>query len=164
VGGSKELIPSGIWACENDQIPLGRPPAGRHPNTGIGGDGCKGVVADTHKARGQDPSLGLKSVVMCVTGEAQHKAGPCLAFYSPMARFAAVKAKVVLHVVLPFSGSEASSFLEQRSALGGINLHIWGLSSCNFADSGHGVSVVSWGIAWVGKCVPILIKFLSFLN
>jgi hypothetical protein len=82
-----------------------------------------------------------------------------------MALFAAVKAKVILDAVLPFSWSEASSFLEQGSALGSINFHIGGLCADNFANLG--VVTMSWaacGVTWVGEDAPILIKFLGFVD
>jgi hypothetical protein len=82
-----------------------------------------------------------------------------------MALFAAIKAKVVLDTVLPFSWSEASSFLEWGSALGSINFRIWGLHTGNFAYSG--VVTTSWalcGVTWVGEDVPILVEFLGFVD
>ena len=76
VGGGGELISRRVRSGEDDQVPLGRPPAGGHPNTGEGQDGGKSVVADTHKARGQDAGLCLEGRVEHVTNETQHKAGP----------------------------------------------------------------------------------------
>ena len=63
VGSSRELIPRCIWTGKDDKVPLGHPPAGGHPNTCEGWNSGKGVIADTHEARGQDPSLGLESHV-----------------------------------------------------------------------------------------------------
>jgi hypothetical protein len=82
-----------------------------------------------------------------------------------MALFATVKAKVMLDAVLPFSWGEASSFLEQGSALGSINFRIGGLCAGNLAYSG--VVSTSWascGVTWVGEDVPILVKFPGFVN
>ena len=33
VGSGRELILRCIWTGEDDKVPLGHPPAGRHPNT-----------------------------------------------------------------------------------------------------------------------------------
>jgi hypothetical protein len=82
-----------------------------------------------------------------------------------MALFAAVKAKVILDAVLPFSWGEASSFLERGSALGSINFRVWGLRAGNFAYSG--VVTTSWalcGVTWVGEDAPILIGFPGFVD
>ena len=68
------MIPRCVRTGKDDKVPLGRPPAGRHPNTCEGRDSGEGVVADTHKARGQDPGLGLESRVEHVTDETQHEA------------------------------------------------------------------------------------------
>ena len=76
VRGSRELVPQSIRSSKDDQVPLGHPPAGRHPNAGKSRDGGESIVADTHKARGQDAGLRLKGCVKHVTDEAQHKAGP----------------------------------------------------------------------------------------
>jgi hypothetical protein len=82
-----------------------------------------------------------------------------------MALFAAVKAKVILDAVLPFSWSEVSSFLERGSALGSINFRVWGLRASNFAYSGVvTMSWVSWGVTWVGEDVPVLIEFPGFVD
>ena len=75
VGGGRELILGHIWTSEDDKVPLGCPPAGRHPNTCKGRDSSKGIVADTHEARGQDPGLGLESCVERVTNKTQHEDG-----------------------------------------------------------------------------------------
>ena len=63
VRGGGELIPRCIRSGENNQVPLGCPPAGGHPNTGKGRDGGESVVADTHEARGQDAGLRLEGRV-----------------------------------------------------------------------------------------------------
>ena len=76
VGGRGELVSRHVQSGENDQIPLGCPPAGRHLNAGKGRDRGESVIADTHEARGQDASLCLEGRVKHVTDEAQHKAGP----------------------------------------------------------------------------------------
>ena len=76
VGGGRELVSRCVWTGENDQVPFGRPPAGRHPNTGEGRDRGESVIADTHEARGQDASLCLEGCVKRMTNEAEHKAGP----------------------------------------------------------------------------------------
>lgn len=82
-----------------------------------------------------------------------------------MARFATVKAKVVLYAVLPLSSGEVSSFLEQGSALGSIDFCICGLIPSDFSDLGIGVVTgVLCGVAWVGEYVPILVEFSSFIN
>ena len=69
------MIPRRIWTGKDNKVSLGRPPAGGHLNTCECRDSGKGVVADTHKARGQDLSLGLESRVERVTDKTQHKAG-----------------------------------------------------------------------------------------
>ena len=76
MGGSGELVSRCVQSSEDDQVPLGGPPAGRHLNTGESWDGGKSIIADTHEARGQDASLCLEGSVKCMTDEAQHEAGP----------------------------------------------------------------------------------------
>ena len=75
VGGSGELIPRRVRTGKYHKVPLGCPPAGRHPNTCEGWDSSEGIIADTHEARGQDPGLGLESRVERMTDETQHEAG-----------------------------------------------------------------------------------------
>ena len=75
VGGGEELFPRCVRAGEDDQVPLGCPPAGGHANTGESRNGGEGVIAGTHEARGQDPGLGLEGSIQRMTGEAQHEAG-----------------------------------------------------------------------------------------
>ena len=73
VAESWSLDVSGL--AKNDQVPLGRPPVGKHPNAGKGRDRGESVIADTHEARGQDASLRLEGCVKHMTYEAQHEAG-----------------------------------------------------------------------------------------
>jgi hypothetical protein len=78
-----------------------------------------------------------------------------------MAFFATVKAKVILEAVLPFFWSEASSFLEQGSALGSINVCVGRLRA------NPGIVTPLWaacGVTWVGKDAPILVKFPGFVD
>ena len=46
VGSSRELVSRCVWSSKNNQVPLGCPPAGRHPNAGEGRDRCESVIAD----------------------------------------------------------------------------------------------------------------------
>ena len=69
------MIPRGVKTSKDNQVPLGHPPAGRHLNTGESQNRGKGIIADTHEARGQDSGLGLKSCVEQMTDETQHEAG-----------------------------------------------------------------------------------------
>ena len=75
MGGGRELVSQRVRSGKNDQVPLGSPPAGRHPNAGESRDGGESVIADTHEARGQDTGLCLEGCVKRVTDEAQHEAG-----------------------------------------------------------------------------------------
>ena len=63
VRGGRELVSRRVWTGKDNQVPLGRPPAGRHPNAGESRDGGESVVADTHEARGQDTGLRLEGRV-----------------------------------------------------------------------------------------------------
>jgi hypothetical protein len=82
-----------------------------------------------------------------------------------MALFAAVKAKVILDAVLPFSWSEASSFLERGSALGSINFRVGELRAGFSANSGIVTPLwAAYGVTWVGEDAPILVEFSGFVN
>ena len=61
------MISRRVRTSKDDQVPLGRPPAGRHPNTGESRDGGESVIADTHEAGGQDAGLHLEGRVKHVT-------------------------------------------------------------------------------------------------
>ena len=63
VRGGREMVSRRVRTGKNDQVPLGRPPAGRHPNAGKSRDRGESVVADTYEAWGQDAGLHLEGRV-----------------------------------------------------------------------------------------------------
>ena len=75
MGSGRELFSRCVQTSKDDQVPLGGPPAGRHPNTGECWDRGESIIADTHEAGGQDASMRLEGCVKHVTDKAQHEAG-----------------------------------------------------------------------------------------
>jgi hypothetical protein len=56
-----------------------------------------------------------------------------------MPYLSAVKAKVILHVMFPFSRGKVSSFLEWGLALSTVDFYIWSFYSSDFADPDIGI-------------------------